>query len=474
MATIQEIIDYSKANPNTDYAKQAYEHIQSGAFDAQAQKEGVDLSWAGRPKAPPVDNRNILQKGLGLFVDPLARLGTEAGQEIGKLGIQGVNAITGGALNKLTPEGDVNKALERATSQPTQVPGIGTQVKPLNQYTPENAVGDIGQTALIAAGPEVGQGASAIGRIGANAVLGAGMGASGAMSEGGGVGDVAKSGLLGGAVGGALSAATEGIGKLIEKLPQWFTQKALPKLNPENADFALKNMDLGSIKSNGIKAQKAVETYGKTIDSMLSHPQYAEETGAINSIVPQVVDALPNAKLDNNQIIDIVKSLAPKNVTLAEKLADGTANLAEQNTLRQELDKAVYPSIADKINPKLSFDKGIGKIVADALRGNVQTTAPETAPIFEEFAKEMNLNNALKFAQVKIQRGAPVSLYDIISGVGAGLPGVAAERAARTPAVLMGAAKGIQALGKTAPLMNAVGQAVKAPVIGGVTRVLGQ
>ena len=49
MATLKAIIDYSKANPNTDYAKQAYNLIKSGKFDQQAQQEGIDLSWAGRP-----------------------------------------------------------------------------------------------------------------------------------------------------------------------------------------------------------------------------------------------------------------------------------------------------------------------------------------------------------------------------------------------------------------------------------------
>lgn len=50
VTSLSQIIAYSKANPNTTYAQQAYKLIKSGAFDEQAQKEGVDLSWAGRPK----------------------------------------------------------------------------------------------------------------------------------------------------------------------------------------------------------------------------------------------------------------------------------------------------------------------------------------------------------------------------------------------------------------------------------------
>lgn len=48
MASLREIIDYSKANPDTDYAKRAYMLISRGDFDTQARQEGIDLSFAGR------------------------------------------------------------------------------------------------------------------------------------------------------------------------------------------------------------------------------------------------------------------------------------------------------------------------------------------------------------------------------------------------------------------------------------------
>lgn len=58
VTSLSQIIAYSKANPNSQYAKQAYNLIKSGQFDAQAAKEGVDLSWAGRPKpTAPADSQ---------------------------------------------------------------------------------------------------------------------------------------------------------------------------------------------------------------------------------------------------------------------------------------------------------------------------------------------------------------------------------------------------------------------------------
>lgn len=56
MATLKEAIEYSRKNPQSDFAIQLKQRIQSGQADQDAAKEGVDLSWAGRPKtvAPQV------------------------------------------------------------------------------------------------------------------------------------------------------------------------------------------------------------------------------------------------------------------------------------------------------------------------------------------------------------------------------------------------------------------------------------
>lgn len=53
MATIREIIDYSKANPETEYAKRALMLLKRGDFDEQARQEQIDLSFAGRQTVQP-------------------------------------------------------------------------------------------------------------------------------------------------------------------------------------------------------------------------------------------------------------------------------------------------------------------------------------------------------------------------------------------------------------------------------------
>lgn len=71
MPTLRELIDYSKANPNSDVAKNTYLHIKDGSFDQQAQIERIDLSWAGRPTTPtppaPTPDQGTFQANKGIF-----------------------------------------------------------------------------------------------------------------------------------------------------------------------------------------------------------------------------------------------------------------------------------------------------------------------------------------------------------------------------------------------------------------------
>ncbi len=410
------------------------------------------------PQAPQQSLSDSLWSGLtnaGNIVNSIFP-GKQVGQAIGTLSGLATEKLKGGL-----GLGDNSKFYDTSAPSPVQV------------------AGDVAQGALTVAAPNVGNGASALGRIGANAALGVGLGATGAVAGGQGVGDVVKQGAIGGALGGGTSAVSEGVGKLVENLPNWFTQKALPKLENGNVDYALKNTKLGSIASNVEQSDKAVKSYGNQIESILTHPQYANETGDGSASIQGVMQAFPNAKLNPEKVAGIVADVVPGSEKLVDKVSEGTATLLEKNQLRQQLDMATKKVFTD--SPSLTFNKQVAHSLANSLRNEVQSVAPETAPVFAEFSKEMNLNRALNTAQTKIEKGAAFGLYDILAAMGgsvAGAPGaiasVAAEKAIRSPAVGLGAAKGIQALGKTAPVLGAIGKAVKAPVIKALTSKLGQ
>lgn len=98
---------------------------------------------------PPEDTRNVLQKGLGAFLDPIIENGVRLGQSVADIGLTGINKITGGALDKYTPEGNLNTALQRAENTPSQVPITGTNIKPVNEITNKDIAGNaIGTVAL--------------------------------------------------------------------------------------------------------------------------------------------------------------------------------------------------------------------------------------------------------------------------------------------------------------------------------------
>lgn len=334
-------------------------------------------------------------------------------------------------------------------------------------------IGDYGAAGLTAVAPAVGGSGGVVAKVGANAALGAGLGASNSLSQGGNAGDIAAGAGEGAALGGALSGAAEGINGLVNKLPSWLVKSALPKLKDGTVDYALENTKLGSTKQMLGKSVNAVNSYGSQIKNVLSHPQYAEETGAVKNILPAVQSKFENAGLQDSKLLSIVKRVAPNNATLVDKIQNGTATLKEQNSLRQELDHAVYPKFTD--TPSLTFNKQVGKAFADELRANVQGTAKETQPIFKEYAKELDLHKSLTALNKK--NNLRPTFKDLASGYagyeagglkGAAL-GIAAERLGGSAGGRIAAAKGIQAVGKTAPAANALLQGAKAPIIRAAT-----
>ena len=379
--------------------------------------------------------------------------GKQVGQAIGTLGglaIEKAKGLVGGQDN--------SKTYDTSAPSPLQV------------------AGDVAQGALTVAAPNVGTGATALGRIGANAALGAGLGGAGAIAEGKSVGDIAKSTALGGVIGGGASAITEGVSKLAENLPNWFAKSALPKAKDGTIDYALgPNVKIGSTKTLLSNSDNAVNSYSSQIKGVLSHPQYANETGNVENIIPNIQNNFPNAGLEDSKIISIVKNVAKNNSTLVDKVANGTATLGEQNLLRQELDRAVYPKFTD--TPSLTFNKQVGKSFADSLRGNVQTTAPETAPIFKEFAKELDLNKVL--TKIDTNNNLKPTWKDYTSaaagfqagGVKGAMEAVLAERLLGSNAVRLATGKAIKGVaGTVGPVLNSAIQGSKSTLINKVTK----
>lgn len=124
MATLKEIIEYSKANPESDYAKQAYEHIVSGGFDEQAKKEGVDLSLFGRSQ-PQSKIKQTFNEALFSPKED-AQMSAVQGADVGRGVLKGAAET---AMNVGTGLQNIGQV----------VTGQDTGFKTLDTGTPENA-----------------------------------------------------------------------------------------------------------------------------------------------------------------------------------------------------------------------------------------------------------------------------------------------------------------------------------------------
>ncbi len=378
--------------------------------------------------------------------------GKQVGEAIGTLGGLGITA----AKEKLglAPKGSTEK-YDTSAPSPLQV------------------AGDVAQGALMVAAPNIGNGATVAGRIGANTALGAGIGATGAIKEGKGIGDIAKETAIGGAIGGGASVVGEGIKALAENLPKWLTKMALPKLENKNIPYALDNTKIGSLPSLQKQSTASMSNYEDQIQSILSHPEFKAVAEDSYTIVDKAVKNFPNSEYTTQDLIDNAKNIAPKVSKLITKFEAGQADIQEINAIRKELDaatKSVYTSLNRPPEAKL-----LGATLANSMRDFVQTNAPETRNIFSKYSQEIGLNKALSAA---IKKGEQkIRLGDIGAGVAGfakggfqgALEAILAERLILNPAAQIGAAKVLQGASKVLPVASKVIRGVKAPIIKKIT-----
>lgn len=346
---------------------------------------------------------------------------------------------------------------------------------------PLEVLGDVAGGALSVAGVK---GVGTVGKFASRFLksigLGAGISGSKAISEGADAGDVAKSTIGGGIVGGALPVAGAGlraIGGQIEQLPARFVNSALSRnkaqvlqdIAKDNVDdftkYVINNKGIAkSASSHLVESKKAIEDLNEKIGSALSNS--VTQTGkkitvGRNNILDEVAQ-LPEARgalLKRNDVKGIVERLAPqtKQLLLKESLT-----IEEANKLRQLLDR----TLGDKafLGSQLSSDKTVLKGFANTLRETVKSKAPEgTRGLFSELSNEIRFRDGLLERIARKQGNQVLSFGDFIGGglggiFGGGIPGaiagVAARRAIESVPVKIGAAKAVNALTKIEPVIE--------------------
>ncbi len=349
--------------------------------------------------------------------------------------------------------------------------------------TPLQIAGDVGQIGLTAFTPNIGAGFGVGGRILANAGLGAALGATNAIANGGGLKDTATQTALGGVTGGVLGGLGELVTSAAEKLPTRLIRNLLPQLkNPETIDYAINKTKIGSVNSMVETSDKALQSYNSQIKAILSHPDIssAPSLQEIGKITPEslkvsggqvsqdVLKSFPNSEYTPDYIFSKIKSQVPGSSKLISKLQNSSITLDEANTLRQAVDRVTYKTIID--SPEIKAGKDIAEKFGNALRTQVQTKAPETASIFSNYSKEINLQKALVKLQNKTSKAAPVSLKEILGVLGvsgalgpiAGGAALGTEKVLTSPAGIVSQAKLLKAATPLIKGAAVIGKAVGA------------
>lgn len=250
---LQEAIDYAKRNPRSDFARQLQMRIQSGAADAEAQNQGVDLSWAGRPSF--TETEVVEEPGFGERVsNRFAERGqnvrdiktrdqstaSKAYQTLGQSAAFFLGDIPFEALKSLTPD-VVEEKVKQGFTKLAKTEGVQSAMEKYQSFKDEHPelAGNLEATFNIAAAAPVLKGGQVAGKAiteSARSTARTAARVTGEVTEG------------------IKKAGTEAAGGLAE-----FAESAVAKPIPAQFETALRNTSTRQFDSYADAAQKAAK-----------------------------------------------------------------------------------------------------------------------------------------------------------------------------------------------------------------------
>lgn len=352
---LKNALEFAKQNPNSTEALQLRKRIESGMYKNEL----------AQIKKVPFEHRNKIASALGAFLDPIIETGVRAGQAVGDLTLTGVNKVTGGTLDKYTPEGNLGQAISRAENTTTKVPVVGTTIKPVKDVTPENVAGNALKTVALG--------------VSSPAVAGAGLVGGEALAQDKSAEEVAINTVVGALGGKVLELGFNAVAPYIEKAVLKYGQPALDKLSayiPESAkgfaeNLASKITPAGNISEKNILPDVASNAINKTdealanVDKKISEKVGQGVTYVKSKVVPQTAkesvarvlkntgkttlgEASSGKKIDNAvEAFDIIRQNSPnitvKDINGIEKPFDPTkADFLELPQALKQTKDAVY------------------------------------------------------------------------------------------------------------------------------------
>lgn len=368
---LQKAIEQAKANPNSDFARQLRQAIESGQLDQSAQKQGVDLSKFGRQ---PVKEKSPLTEKIADFTGG-KELSQGLGQVLAQKGTQKLIDETqkqqfdlqGKLVEQIKTakeQGRDTTRLENALNLLTEdVQEFGAGAEKLlnpNELTNKEVIGDALQLATTVGGAKI-----------AGAVAGK---ATTAVTAGQGLIQGAKAGLTGGAVTGALTGTSQGL-QANKDAKGILTDTAIGA-GVGGLGGAIIGGLIGGVSGSMNSKQLRQEVLKQQIASGQKPP--------VDTVAQKA--RLREAKLQGfeDQDIDFVSSMNSVDKTRAQKMVD-IADKASKNkrVLERPID-VVGDSMVDRIKFIENTNKQAGKNlndVAKSLRGqavdanNIEQTA---------------------------------------------------------------------------------------------------
>lgn len=220
--------------------------------------------------------------------------------------------------------------------------------------------------------------------------------------------------------GDAISAAGK---NLSTKFPEWLVKPLLKQAKDAKvagkdiAPFLVKSGRIGNVDSLVSQSQQAIDDISVKVADSLARSSEQGVTIPKLQIVSDVANKINSAggAIEADDILGIVDNLAPQARGLLQK---ETLTLEEANKLRSLIDK----TLGDRafVASQLPFNKDVLRNFTNALRETVKNNGDESLrPLFDDYAKNITLRDALIDRASSGGGANSVGLYDLVTGVGA-------------------------------------------------------
>ncbi len=410
-------------------------------------------------KYPQYQKQIISGDGDSGAVDFVQGVAKSAGQTVMGLGMLG-RKIQGGiskagdaVLGKYNPfkmdSGNVFDAGTAANTRAQELLATDTKGEKFGKF-----VGDVAQFAIpgsYASKATAGMGMAT--RMAAQGLVGAGVQAAK-------TGDVGKDELIVGATSALMVPAgdllVKGVSSLSTHFPEWLVRPLLKQApgaklkGKDAAKYLVESGNIGTVDKLIQQSDEAMSALNGQIDDLIAQGTGKGVTISRDQLVKQIVENINSAggAIDEAQLLGTLDNLAPQARGL---LGKKSLTLQEANQLRKLLDA----TLGDKafFAKELTFNKQLLMDFTGALRESVKSADDALRPLYDEFAKNITVKNALLSRATAGGGANSVGMYDLLTGG-------AAFTATGNPLVGILAAGGRRAL-ESAPVKTALAQVFK-------------